>query len=226
MGTETLTTFLENVKLQLGNNTAFASPTDFYTRWINRAYIRLTTQDIFWGTRRRFYFPQLETSSTAATADGVVYVSVPTDCLVVRDIYDTTNNRKLTNIPHPTYVGYTDRSNTSAEGKSTEWVRQGTYLYLHPTPDAIYTLRIYYRKIPAILSLGADATVLGTEWDEPIITLAAYTGKIWTMDYDKAKILKQEFLDQTAGLVSLYGAEEKARLSYFHVDQAYLDRSY
>jgi len=189
--------------------------------WFNRAYVRLTTQDKLLGVNKRFYFPQLETSTTADTADGTAYISVPTDCLIVRDLYDTENYRRLTNITPRTYIDYTDRADTGAEGAPTEWVRQGTYLYLHKTPDDAYTISIHYRKVPAILSSGSSVTLLGSEWDEPLITLACYIGKMWTMDYDKAKILRDEFKDQVAGIMTIYGEEEKARDEHIQVDENY-----
>jgi hypothetical protein len=208
-------------RFQFGNNTAFDSPTDYYLVWVNRAYIQLTTQDRFWGLRRNFYFPQLETSSTATTVDGTAYVSVPTDALIIRDVYDETNNVHLDKISHHEYVDYTDRATSTSEGKPTEWVRSGSYIYLHPTPDSAYTVRIYYRKIPTVLALNTDTTVIGAEWDMPIITLAAYHGKLWTNDYEKAKYLKQEFLDQAGGIITIYSQEEQARSEAFGLDLAY-----
>ena len=226
MGLLTLDEFIENIKLNFGDNTAWATPTDFYTRWFNRAYVRLTTQDKFWGIRRSFYFPQLETSTTADTADGTAYISTPTDALIVRNLYDTTNNYFLNNISPRKYAEYTDRANTDMEGKPTEWVRQGGYLYLHSTPDDAYTIGIYYRMIPAVLETGAETTAIGAEWDEPLIALACAIGKQDTMDYEAAKIYREEFKDQVQGILTIYGQEEASRDERIHVHEAYRDRSY
>lgn len=225
MGNLSLTELVEDIKFQFGENVAWSSPTDYYTRWFNTAYIRLTTQDRLLGLNKSFYFPQLETSSTVNTVDGTAYIAVPTDCLVVRDIHDTTNDRRLIGITPRTYVDSSGRTDTSSEGEPSNWVRQGTSLYLYPTPDAVYTMRIYYRKIPAILS-GTEVTAIGAEWDEPLITLATYIGKMWTMDYEKAKILKDEFREQAAGILTIYGEEAKAREEFLAVDDIYRDRSY
>jgi len=226
MGSLTYTEFRDYVSLNFGDNTAWSTPTDFYGIWVNMAYKRLTTQDRFWGIRQPFYFPQLETSSTASTVDGTAYVSVPTDCLVIREVYDTTNNYRLTNIPHSEYVGNTDRTTTTSEAKPVDWVRRGTYIYLHPTPDSAYTMTIFYRKVPASMSGGSDVTLIGTEWDEPIVTLAAHIGKLWTMDYANADILKNAFIEQASGILTIYGQEEKARDASFSVHEVYRDRSY
>ena len=230
MGTINFGAMKEYTKFQFGNNTEFeavgSSATNFYGLWVNRAYNHLTTMDRFFGVRRDFYFPQLETSSTASTVDGTAYVSVPTDCLIIREIYDTTNNRKFVNIPHSEYVGYTSRADTTAEGKPTSWVRQGTYIYLYPTPDAAYTLRIYYRKIPTVLSADGAVTAIGDEWDDIVVQLAVYYGKSWTGDYEGAKMAREDVNDRIASLISIYGKEKRAMLKYFHLDEAYKDYGY
>jgi len=226
LGTLTLTEFTTYIKFNFGNNDAWSTPTDYYTIWFNRAYNRLTTQDMLLGVKRRFYFPQLETSANADTVDGVAYIGVPADCLVIRDLYDTENYRRLASITPRTYLSYTDRADTTAEGEPTEWVRQAAYLYLHPTPDDAYTINVHYRQIPAALSSGASTTAIGAEWDDVLITLASYIGKMWTMDYEKAKMLKEEFKEQAEGIISLYGEEAKAREEFLHVDEVYRDRGY
>ena len=226
MGILTYGEFQDYVSLQFGKNTAWTSPTNYIGIWVNTAYRRLTTQDMFWAAQRRFYFPELETSTSSDTADGTPYVATPSNCLVVRDVYDTTNNVHLHNIPYRKYISYTDRSDTTAESAPTEWVRFGSYIHLHPTPDATYALSIYYRQIPTALSESTDKTVIGAEWDEPIITLASYIGKVWTMDYEKAKLLKGEFQEQVAGIVSLYGEEEKSRQEYLRIDEQYKNGGY
>uniref|UniRef100_A0A6M3KXW4 Uncharacterized protein n=1 Tax=viral metagenome TaxID=1070528 RepID=A0A6M3KXW4_9ZZZZ len=230
MGTINFGAMKEYAKFQLGNNTEFeavgSSATNFYGLWVNRAYNHLTTRDRFFGVRRDFYFPQLETSSTANTVDGTAYVSVPTDCLIIREVYDTTNNRKLVNVPHSEYVGYTSRTDTTAEGQPTSWVRQGTYIYLYPTPDATYALRIYHRKIPVVLSVDGAVTEIGDEWDDIIVQLAVYYGKFWTGDYEGAKMAREDVNDRIASLISIYGKEKRAMSKYFHLDEAYKDYGY
>ena len=226
-GSLTYTELQDYVSLQFGKNTAWETPTNYVGVWVNRAYHQLTTQNIFWATGgKRFHFPELETSSAVSTVDGTAYVAVPTDALFVRDLFDTTSKRYLRNIPYRRYIEYTDRADTTAEGEPTEWVRAGTSLYLHPTPDAVYSLTRYYRKVPTALSGGTDVTLIGSEWDLPIITLAAYIGKVLTMDYEKANFLKKEFAEQVAGIMSLSGEEEKSQENYLYVDETYRDRGY
>lgn len=225
MGTLTLSEFKSYIRFQHGNNSEFSTPTDYYAIWFNQAYKELATRhkhrDDKTGRTRLFSFPQLNTSSTANTVDGTAYVSVPTDALVVQEVYNGTSNEYLKWIPWREYVKKTDRATSTAEAKPTKWHRRGTYLYLYSTPDAAYVLTIYYRKVPASLTLDADVTLLGTEWDNPLLLLATYKSFQWTGQYDKAKVIKAEFDDLVTDLLTIYGVEATARDAHFYLDEAY-----
>jgi len=226
MGTLTFGEMKTYVALQFGNNDAWSTPVDYYGVWVNRAYIRLTTQDTLFGLPGKLFFPKLEISATAVTVDGTATIAQPTRTLLIRDVYDRTNNRRLTNITPRTYIDYTDRADTSKEGQPTEWMRQNNLIYLYPTPDAVYTMNIWYRQIPAVLSSDSSTTVIGSEWDTSIVSFAAYIGKMWTMDYEKAEFIKEDLKDQVAGILTLYGEEAKARDEFLHLDPVYRDGRY
>lgn len=212
-GTLTFAEFKSYLKLQMGKRTDIENydGTNLLETWINMAYIRLTTRNRFFAIKTNFTFPQLETVDTSlTTTDGTPYISVPSDCMVVRDCYDYTNSRYIERIPWREYLKYTDRFDSSSEGEPNEWVRAGDYIYLHPTPDtdseAIY---VYYRKIPAVLT-GTDTTVLDTAWDEPILQLALIIGKTWLKEYPEAEEMKKEWLDNVSGMMGIYSQEELA----------------
>ena len=212
-GTWTFSEFKSYLKLQMGNRTDVENygGVNLYEIWVNIAYIRLTTRDRFFAIKTNFTFPQLETvDTTITTSDGVQYISVPSDCMVVRDCYDYTNSRYIEQIPWREYIRYTDRFDTTAENEPNEWVRAGDYIYLHPTPDtsseAIY---VYYRKIPAVLT-GTNTTVLDPAWDESILQLALIIGKTWLKEYQEADQMKKEWLDNVSGMMGIYYQEELA----------------
>jgi len=225
MGTVTFDNFKTYLKLRFGNDDNLDSGTNYYGKWINDAYNLLTTQQKFWGLRRRFRFPELETSASKTTSDGTYYVETPTDCLYVLQVYDETNDYLLRNIPLSKYLGYTDRSNTSVEGVPTEWIRSGANIYLHPTPDATYTLTVHYRKRVTALT-GTDATAIGPEWDDIILDIATYIGKMYMRQFEEAKLFKAEATEKIAGILSLYDQEEMARNEYWRIDENYIDPGY
>lgn len=223
MGTWTFTNFKDYAKFQCGQRTDLETGTNYYGVWVNAAYIDLTTRNKFWQLRipKRFYFPELETSTTKTTTDGTAYVAMPTDALIIREVYDTTNNVHLEQIPWSKYIHKTDRTTSTAEGDPTQWVRQGSNIYLYRTPGTTGdTITIYYRKIPAVLT-GTSATVIGIEWDEPILHLALNKGFMWLHEYDKAEIHKKEFIDMVTSLIDVYYEEEKARRDFIQLDTGY-----
>jgi len=224
-------TFKEYVQFRMGRlaqgtadglTTAGSSDLNMYGIWVNQAYRQICTNEHLSGLPRRVYIPALETSTTATTTDGTAYVSVPSDCLLIRSVYDTTNNVKLAQIPWRVYISYTDRATTSAEGDATEWCRSGARIYLHPTPQTTGdTMTIYYKKLVATLS-GTDTTAIPAEWDEPIVQLATIKGHMWTGDFDKIKPLREEFVESVSGILDIYAQEAVDRDANFAPDSSYL----
>ena len=199
------------------------SSTDYFGIWVNKAYLQLCSSDHLFGVKRRINFRELETSTTASTVDGTAYVSTPADALLVRDIYDSTNDAKLHWIPYTKYVGYTDRADTSAEGDPTEWTRAGANIYLHPTPGSVITETIYYKKRPSELA-GDLQTIIGAEWDDVIVALAAYQGFRTLGDFGAAKSTREELIERLTGMTTIYNDEEASRSDGFGPDPAYMRR--
>jgi hypothetical protein len=184
---------------------------NLFEKWINLAYIRLTTRNRFYGLKTNFYFPELEVESSAlSTADGTKTITTPTDALVIREVWDSTNDVRLNNISTRKYIEYTGRSDSSSEGKPIEWLRRDTKIYLYPTPNAIYSLYAYYRKVPAILASTAK-TAIGVEWDEVILQLAYIIGKEWLGEFDKARAMKSALAESFSGIIGIYEWEEMAK---------------
>ena len=222
---EDMNTYLE---IQFGNRADLKdfNSTNLYEVWINIAYMELTTQNRFWAVKKNIKFPELLTlDTTQSTVDGVAYIDVPSDAVVVHNLIDTSNDRGLDRITPAIYFDYTDRSDTGAEGEPVEYTRTGDYLYLHPTPDDAYTTEILYRKRPAALT-DTNTTVIGEEWDNAILTLAAYTGFSWIGEPEKAKASKAEFMEILAGRVGIYDQEEKDSNNTLHADPSGKDYSF
>jgi Ca2+-binding RTX toxin-like protein len=229
MGSYGFDTFCDLLKIRAGNSGAWETAGDdsdinLYGVFINSAYRQLCTQDNILGLKKRLYFPQLFTSTTSTTVDGTAYISDPSDVLYVTEVFDTTNSRKLDNISWKKYISYTDRTDTSSEGDPTEWVRRAGYIYLHKTPGTTGdTITVHYKKLVPDLS-GSQTTLIGAEWDDVIIELAAYKLFLWTHDYDKVKFCKDSFLEQAMGLADVYNTEEVDRDSSMGPSIAYIGK--
>jgi hypothetical protein len=228
MGTLSFETMQNYALFQLGGptRTELLSPTNYVARWVNDAYRDLTTKNRYMGLRKNFVFPTLEVSTTDTTVDGQGYVSTPTDCLIVRHVFDTTNTKKLERINWFTHVSYTDRATAASEGKPTEWVRSAGNIYLHPTPDDAYDLEIFYKKIPSSMSASADVTLIGDEWDNIIVQLAVIKGHIWMNDWEKVKSLKEVWLEDVSAMLGLYDNEERDMRPQVKGDSSYNDYGY
>jgi hypothetical protein len=227
MGDVDFATLKAQLKYRMGMDTGpeevGSSDTNFYGVWVNQAYRQICSSHTLLGTPMVFRIPELETSSSATTTDGTAYVDVPSDCLTVRTVFDETNDRQLKNIPYRTYLAYTDRATAASEGDPTEWARMGSRIYLHPTPGTTGdTLTIHYKKYPDALD-GENVTIIGAEWDEPIVTLAAHKGFTWQGALDKAKAAREEFLEMAAGIIRSY-EEEVDRDVSFEPSSAYMPR--
>ena len=199
---------------------------DYVGIWVNVALKDLTTKNRYMGLRKNFVFPQLETSVSSTTVDGQPYVTTPTDCVIVRHVFDTTNTFKLERINWYTYISYPDRETAASEGKPTEWVRSGANIYLHATPDDGYDLDIFYKKKHPSLTATADVTLLGSEWDDLIVQLAVMKGQMWMGNWDAYKMVKEAWLEDVSAMLGIYDQEEKDMHPQIKGDTAYNNFEY
>ncbi len=227
MGNWSFSEFSTFLKFQFGQNEDLENVdgTNFYEEWINAAYRDITERHKFWDVKKRFYFPELETSTTKTTTDGTAYVTKPTDALFIQEIFDETNEKHLKFIPWRQYVDKTDRSDTDNESNPTKWTTRDSYIYLYPTPDTDdESLTVYYRQRITELSDSSDTTDLGEEWDEPILVLAAIKGNMWMNDWGKVEKLKEEWKDMVKDRLEIYTPEELARKEWVRIHPSYLQR--
>lgn len=228
-GDKTFAEMVDEVELAFGQRTDIATQVG---EIVNDAYLRITCSHEIFGQRINSYFPSLEIQSAATnTSDGTAYISVPTDCLFIRSIWDSTSDVKLSKISLSEYLSRTGRATATAEGAPRQWVRRADatkgndYAYLYPTPDATYAMVIYYRAKPAKLT-GTNTTVIGMEWDEPIVTLACAITAMRLKDYEAVKFYKDEFKEMMLGLVGIYDNENLDKTDYRKVDPSYTGPTY
>lgn len=223
MGAKTLSEFrtdLTTYALTMRDDLTTAQLTAF----VNDAYIDFTTRNQFWGLKfpQKFDFPELKVAdSTKATVANTAYITTPADALNVYTIWDSTNDRKLSNISWGEYVKKTGRATTASYGDPTKWVRYGTRIYFYPTPDAANALTIYYRKRPAGMSDDSDVTAIDAMWDEPIQSLCNIKAMMRLKMYDLAETEKKDWLEMMSGKFGFYAKEERDRKTFFEPDPAY-----
>jgi hypothetical protein len=192
---------------RFGNNDHWVND---YSKWVNQAYRYLCTLDTVPELKKKIWIPELETDTTAATVAGQEYVTSPTGMLVPREIFDSTNSQRLDWFSWQDFIGRTDRATSAARSKPTKWHWRGGKIYLNPTPDAVYTLTVYYKKNVTELT-GTDVTIIGAEWDDVILELAHYFGRMYSNEYDRAEKSMNAAVRMIAGVMDTYKSVEKAR---------------
>jgi hypothetical protein len=74
------------------------------------------------------------------------------------------------------------------------------------------------------LDLLTDVTAIGAEWDDVILEMAHYIGRIWSNEYDKAKVSRDLAKEMIAELITVYDDEEKDRRERVQPDPQQLFR--
>lgn len=225
MGHYNFGNFKSYLTIILGNRDGLST---YLPVWVNAGYVGLCSINKFPAGRRmmNIKFPELDTYKNETTADGEPTIARPSRCLHVHTLWDTTNDKQLKRKPWDWYVNQTDRADTSAESKPDYYSVYGNKVYLHPTPDSAYNVRIYYRKPPVRLSNDSDVTAIGDEWDEPILQLAADKAHMWLRDFATAKFWRETFMSTVASMVGMPDKGLKDTQSVFHPDEGYLDFGY
>jgi len=199
---------------------------NFYEKWVNDAYLMLSTRDRFWKRKMNYKFPQLESIySSASTTASTAYLTIPALTMYTIEIFDYTSSNPLNWMNPKEYIRRTDRADSNSYAAPQEWCRIGGYYYFWPTPDDAYVLEILRRTIPSPLS-GTSTSVLGAEWDPAILYLAGWIGFDAQGEVARADREKENFIEYVDGLVGIYYNEEKAGHQSYGLSAASKDYSY
>ena len=230
MGAKTLSQFTTDLKFELGRSVD-TSLDDYYTGWINTAYTSLTTRHKFFGERFNLRFPELEDEHTASCTAGDTYVLAHANCLYIQEVWDSTNDARLRNISWREYNSITGRNTTASRNKPTKWVQRGktgSYkrVYISPTPAGAYGLVLFDRRRATALADDDDTTVIGAEWDEPILQLAVLLTHSRLNEFDRIEPKKPEWIEMMTDVAGIYDKEELARKDVRSPSLSYIERPY
>jgi len=160
----TFNTMKTELKARLGNRIDLDAR---MIRWINYAFFELLMNP-------RFQFFEMDFKITFDTVIGQSEYPISTiifgsnDLWFILDLRDNTNDRKL----RRSHWSYLDKV-VPQNGQPVRYYRFGLNVVLDPTPDGVYTMQMRYRVRPPDLREGSQFFGLKTEWEEPIVTLAA-----------------------------------------------------
>ena len=181
-----LQTARSTLRTKIGNPTLADVPDSQLNRIINAVYREIGSKYPFNETRCIKSFPT--TSSTAR-------YTVPSDLAVLMRVWDDTNKKKLVK-RGVRYLASIPKNVISA--KPLSYVRTKDWIQLMPTPDAVYTIFIYYLTTIADLTLDADTFVLPLPWHDGIVLKARHTFYDERGDIGKAIYSKNEWKEWVA----------------------------
>jgi hypothetical protein len=159
----------------LGNRTDLAT---LVPEWLNTCYLDVITTGRLpeLGKFAPIPVPELDTTGSIYTSDGVATVAQPANLLFPISLRDMTNGAPL----REWTIQYYDRHHGTVEGKPYAYALFSKTFYIEPTPDAVYTIQVRYRKdvtIPALVA-DADVSVIGSVWHELLVFGASYRGAL------------------------------------------------
>lgn len=153
---------ITSLRRRVGRPTTTEVPDDTLKEVINRAYKEIAT---------KYPFNEVRCiTSFNTTADDARY-QVPTDSNMIYRVWDDTNKKKL----HKRGVRFmTGLPDNLPNGKPLHYVRVRNYIQLIPTPDAEYSIKLYYKLDLTELEANDDVPVLPPSWHEGILLKARH----------------------------------------------------
>ncbi len=161
------------VKRNLGNRTDIDA---LVAAWVNDAYLDLVTAAKLpeLGRFEPIPCPSLDKTATFNTIADVAEYNLPSNALFIISARNTTSDRPLFRRDIRWYDKYIPQTSTSP----AYYVVYGGKLYLAPTPDDVYTIRLRVREkieVPALQN-DLDEPVIDPIWHEAIVLGASHRG--------------------------------------------------
>ena len=151
------------LKLNLGNRSTTAIASTRYDLWLNNTQIELASA---------FQFFELEKTVTTSMVIGQSRYALPSDCLAIYSLRDTTKKRKLKRSHYRKF----DNIDLTTSADPSHYIRFGSYIELTPLPNAINTLQLRYCKTLTSMSSDSDVPSISIPWHEAILLGAEMRG--------------------------------------------------
>lgn len=120
---------------------------------------------------RRYWFNEAQTAM--ATTSGQLYMSVPSDFLIL-DRLEARIGGSLSTLRETDFHSIRDLNAGEATGSPCEYAYHGDRFELYPIPDAIYTVNVYYIKSLPALTADSDSNV----WTNEAANLIAHAATV------------------------------------------------
>lgn len=178
-----LSVMRDALRKRIGNPSTVDTPDIDLTANINTAY-----EDI----ANRYRFNGMRKYGTITTVVGTLAYSLPADCVAVIRIHDSTNERRLFKLDSRREA---ELMAVSTNGRPQFYLRLATTIELHPVPDGIYSIKVYYKSTVTALVTDVSTPVIPQSWHEGIIQRAKYVYYNDQGDNAKATVALNQFKD-------------------------------
>jgi hypothetical protein len=175
---------------------------DRLVRWINWGYINLC---------RSVKLPELLGTGIITTVDDQYQYLIPSvvastlGASITTDSWD--GGRPLDKIEILGYRARPDRS-----GVPNSFFRHGNLIVLHPTPNKELTVFVDFRVRPLPLGEEDHAPIIGAEWSEAIVLNARRKALGALLEFDKAALANNDYVDVVRGLRDTAVDEDEGRI--------------
>lgn len=176
-----LSTMRTRLRRRIGNPSVTDVPDSTLTEVINIGYREIADRFRFHDVRVRFEFP-----TVASTRN----YELPAGLLSIIRLRDVDNQRRIIKMDDARAAELLD---TDTEGQPLHYIRYENTIDLHPTPDDVYDLELYYKGNIVDLVDAADEPVLPEPWHEGILRLAKHYYYIDQGDAQKSTLAYNEY---------------------------------
>lgn len=178
-----LVTARATLRTKVGSPSVAEVSDETLSRIINAAYREIGS---------KYPFNETRCIKSFSTITGTSRYTVPTDLAALIRVWDDTNKKKLTK-RGVRYLASLPLN--MQDGKPTNYVRAKDWIQLVPTPDAVYSIQIYYLTEIGDLVDDTDVFTLPLPWHDGIILKARHMYYDERGDIGKAIYCKNEWKD-------------------------------
>lgn len=183
----TLAQMRASLRGKIGNPTTSQVADSVLTGFLNDAYRFILG---------RYRFPAgRKTSTAAATVANTATIALPADLVALIRVWDITNSTKLRKVG-PRFLASLPAN--IPVGKPKYYLREQTQITLVPTPDAVYSIGMYYQPVIVALSADGDIPSIPDFWHDGIVLKARHIYYDEKGDVGKAIYASNQWKDWVA----------------------------
>lgn len=165
----------------------------------------------WWELVDTFPFKEKDATSLLSTAMGIASVAYPTDGDGIVDVSVLDPNcNEWRPLNRMTKVGYDSSTSeeTTNQAIPSSYIHMDGAIYLSPTPDLVYSIKVRYLKQIADLTGASTPPGVPRSWHEIILLGAIWRGFINYGDYDRSDRAQAKQASLIATAVPVEAKEE------------------